>query len=59
MPHVACAFSTFGVQNVIPNGCWSVTKITSKTLKKPSAWKDHRKPNSICNFQRGTVTVMS
>ena len=25
MPHVTCAFSTFGVQNVIPNGCWSVT----------------------------------
>ena len=54
MPHVTCAFSTFGVQNVIPNGCWSVTTITSK---KPSAWEDHRKPNSIWNSQRGTVAV--
>ena len=27
MPHVTCAFSTFGVQNVILNGCWSVTAI--------------------------------
>ena len=54
MPHVTCAFSTFGVQNVIPNGCWSVTAITPK---KPSAWEDHRKPNSIWNSQRGTVAV--
>ena len=54
MPHVTCAFSTFGVQNVIPNGCWSVTAITSK---KPSAWEDHRKANTIWNSQRGTVAV--
>ena len=54
MPHVTCAFSTFGVQNVIPNGCWSVTAITSK---KPSAWEDQRKPNSIWNSQRGTVAL--
>ena len=54
MPHVTCAFSTFGVQNVILNGCWSVTAIMSK---EPSAWEDHRKPNSNWNSQRGTVAV--
>ena len=52
MPHVTCAFSTLGVQNVIPNGCWSVTAITSK---KPSTWK----PNSIWNSQCSTVAMMS
>ena len=29
MQHVACAFSTLGVQNVIPNGCWSMTEYTN------------------------------
>ena len=44
MPHVISAFSTFRVQNVIPNGCWRVTAITSK---KPSAWKGHRKLSAV------------
>jgi len=35
--------------NVIPNGSGGVTAITPK---KPSAWKGHRKPNSIWNSQR-------
>ena len=45
MSHVTCAFSTFGVQIVIPNGCWSMTAITSK---KPSAWKGH--PHKMFRF---------
>ena len=45
MPRVTCVFSTLGVQNVIPNGCWSVTAITSK---KPSAYA-HGKATDLEN----------
>ena len=30
MQHVTCAFSAFGVQNVVPNGSWSVTATRQK-----------------------------
>ena len=37
MSHVTCTFFTLGVQNVIPNGPWSVTAITSRSRQKNGA----------------------
>ena len=35
MPQVTCAFSALGVQNVIPNGCWSVTVKVAERIEGP------------------------
>ena len=43
MPHVTCAFSTFGVQNIIPNGCWSVTVKEAERMEGPQKTEQHLK----------------
>ena len=43
MPHVTCAFSNLGVQNVIPNGCWSVTVKEAERMEGPQKTEQHLK----------------
>ena len=51
--YIICTFSTLGIQNVIPNGCWSVTAITHKSQsnEKVTETEYHLKFSVQCGWQ--------
>ena len=51
--YIICTFSTLGIQNVIPNGCWSVTAITHKSQSNEKVTETgyHLKFSVQCGWQ--------
>ena len=53
MSYLICTFSTLGIQNLIPNGCWSVTAVTQKSQanEKITETEHHLKLSVQCSWQ--------